>query len=592
MAVTVTGLTVHTQTGGGTWTDYGTGGGSSDTTNNFFSSTSARGRKFSGIKGMAFEVNATGADFRNTVVLIRYLLVGGFAATIASAGGVIRLEDTSGNQSDWNVAGSDTYKAGYQIVAISTSNAETSNNGTAATLSSIRYAGFVVNAAGGSGGDPNFYIDEVLSLPDAGLTVSGNTASLVADLIAFDDANLYGVIESRSGVAFSRASLVLAPDATGIGTSDESLVFEDPVYYDGTNTDSSLATVSLSSTDADPITLTRFSCTANANPDVNGADAARSIDFNSAADVTVINSTLRGFDAATNPVRLGASTNTYTGATFQDCGQVTDTGAVLRSCVFRNSTDTTGSYLWNNATSDVESSAFDVASGGHGIEHDTIESVATGTVTTADATGTTLIDSAASFTTSTAVGEYIYNETDGSYGKITSIDSATQVTCETLQGGTDNDFDLADAYSISPAQTYTDLTFSGAGTHVNNTATGSDGLFVSKSGTSNPSTATGNVVFIGSVPVTITVVDGTNAAIENAQTTVRLSSDNSEIINADTNASGQVSGSFTGTTPATALVKVRKSSPGDVRYQNFSTTGTISTSGLSVTVVLTEDGAL
>ena len=166
------------------------------------------------------------------------------------------------------------------------------------------------------------------------------------------------------------------------------------------------------------------------------------------------------------------------------------------------------------------------------------------------------------------------------------------MTCETLQGGTDNDFDLTDAYSISAAISYSDLTFSSNEVDVLNSAANSDGLFISKTGTTNPSTATGNVVFIGSVPITITVVDGTNTAIQNAQTTVRLSSDNSEIINADTNASGQVSGSFTGTTPATALVKVRKSSPGDTRYQNFSTTGTISTSGLSVTVVLTEDGAL
>lgn len=36
MAITVTGLTVHTQTGGGTWTDYGGGAGSSDTTNDFY----------------------------------------------------------------------------------------------------------------------------------------------------------------------------------------------------------------------------------------------------------------------------------------------------------------------------------------------------------------------------------------------------------------------------------------------------------------------------------------------------------------------------------------------------------------------------
>ena len=92
----------------------------------------------------------------------------------------------------------------------------------------------------------------------------------------------------------------------------------------------------------------------------------------------------------------------------------------------------------------------------------------------------------------------------------------------------------------------------------------------------------------------INVVDANNDPVQNAQTTVRLSSDNSEIINGDTDVNGDApSGSFTGTTPAGALIKVRKSSPGDTRYENFSTTGTIeSGTGLSVTVVLTEDGAL
>lgn len=104
----------------------------------------------------------------------------------------------------------------------------------------------------------------------------------------------------------------------------------------------------------------------------------------------------------------------------------------------------------------------------------------------------------------------------------------------------------------------------------------------------------GSCTIVGSVPVNVNVVDANNNPIQNAQTTVRLSSDNSEIINGDTDVNGDApSGSFTGTTPAGALIKVRKSSPGDTRYENFSTTGTIeSGTGLSVTVVLTEDGAL
>jgi hypothetical protein len=599
MAISVTGLTNHTQVGSGTWLDYGSGGGSAINTDVFLSSTSSRARKVSnGIKGFAFEVNAAGTDLSNTVIAIRWATLAGVGAldTRALSGVVIRVEDTSGNQSDWAIDGADTYGGGWRVSVIDTSVVETTNSGTAATMTAIQYVGIVWDATASiGGGDPNCYIDEVLSWPNTGLTIGGNSTSVLSDLQTFDDTNDYGIFETRSGILYSKANLVISPDASDFSDADVTLVFENPAYYDGTtapNISACLSEVGLSSSDADNTTLTRCVVVADTNGgEITNTDSNREFDISGATDFDLDTCTLRGFDG-TAAVSLGGSGQSITATTFQDCGQVTETGAVIRDSVFRNSTNTAGSLLWDNTTTDVQDSLFDVASGGHGVEHDTIESVATGTVTTADGAGTTLTDTAANFTSTTAAGEYIYNETDGSYAVITSVDSATQVTCEALQGGTDNDFDLSDAYSISPAQAYTNLTFIGAGTDVNNTATGSDGLFVSKSGTSDPATATGNVVFIGSVVVSVTVVDGTNTPIENAQTTIRLSSDNSEIINTDTNASGVAAGNFTGSVPAAALVKVRKSSTGDTRYENFSTTSTITTDGLSLTVVLTEDGAL
>jgi len=601
MAISVTGLTVHTQVGSGTWQDYGSGGGSGINTDVFFSSTSTRARKISnGIKGFAYEVNASGTDLSDSVLAIRWATLAGVGALNirASEGVVMRVEDTSGNISDWAIDGADTYGGGWRVSVVDTAQPETSNSGTAATLTSIQFVGIVWDeTASVGGGDPNCYIDEVLSWPNTGLTIGGNSTSVLADLQVFDDANDYGIFETRSGILYSKARLILSPDATDFSDSDITIVFENPAYYDGTtapNISACLSSIGLSSSDADNTTLTRCVVVADSNDgEITNTDSNREMDISGAADFDLNTCTIRGFDGTT-AVSLGGSGQSISATTFQNCGQITDTGAVIRDCVFRNSTTTSGSYLWNNTTSNVESSQFDVGSGGHGIEHDTIESVAVGTVTTADAAGTTLTDTSASFLSTVAVGEYIYNETDGSYGRITSVDSNSQVTCEALQDGTDNDFDFGDAYSISPAQTYSDLTFTGTGVHVNNTAPNSDGLIVTKSGTSNPSTATGNVVFIGSVPVNVNVVDANNDPVQNAQTTVRLSSDNSEIINGDTDVNGDApSGSFTGTTPAGALIKVRKSSPGDTRYENFSTTGTIeSGTGLSVTVVLTEDGAL
>ena len=61
----------------------------------------------------------------------------------------------------------------------------------------------------------------------------------------------------------------------------------------------------------------------------------------------------------------------------------------------------------------------------------------------------TLTDGAKSWTTNQFKGKIIYNDTDGSQGTITA-NTATTVTA-TLAGGTDNDWDTGDSYTISAA---------------------------------------------------------------------------------------------------------------------------------------------
>ena len=76
-------------------------------------------------------------------------------------------------------------------------------------------------------------------------------------------------------------------------------------------------------------------------------------------------------------------------------------------------------------------------------------SVSSGTVTTADATGTKLIDGAATFITDGVLpGATIINFTDQSVTSVISIDSETQLTHYVLDDGTDNDWDSADVYKV------------------------------------------------------------------------------------------------------------------------------------------------
>lgn len=73
----------------------------------------------------------------------------------------------------------------------------------------------------------------------------------------------------------------------------------------------------------------------------------------------------------------------------------------------------------------------------------------TGTVTTPDTNGTLLVDSTADFVSAgIEAGDIIINYTDKSITTVLSVDDLNTINCMTLEGGTDNQFDSADEYSI------------------------------------------------------------------------------------------------------------------------------------------------
>lgn len=72
-----------------------------------------------------------------------------------------------------------------------------------------------------------------------------------------------------------------------------------------------------------------------------------------------------------------------------------------------------------------------------------------GTATTANAAGTVLIDSAATFQTDGVLpGAKIVNFTDKSVSSVISVDSETQITHYALADGTENDWDSGDEYKV------------------------------------------------------------------------------------------------------------------------------------------------
>ena len=622
---------VNDNTGFSVWKRDGTGGtpGPQSETDVYLQGTGACSVKVSN-QGIVLAYGTGGLNLSATgthVYIWVNMLAGGLMATRANNGLCVCLSSdatlsSGSNYSFWAVDGSDTYPGGWIRYVVDVSKTRTTGAGTL-NLSSVQHIGMYCDTRPNVAKFENLVIDRIdYAVAGTGLRVYGTstTNATWADILAEDEGNIsnkYGVVTSKEGIIYVRGAIELGDDvgtnAATLTDTDSIVVFESPKYYNGSAevdvVSSSFQQLKIvgNGTGATSVTFGAKVGSGDTASGRNGVTFVQSgapvtIDFDdgNANTVFVYGSS---FQEISGGLSWGTNTNHESiGNSFSGCTTFDPVGGiVIRDCSFVGVYDdgtadasTRAALLWNSSM-DIKNCNFianshsssDVA---YGVEHDAIDSVASGTVTTADATGTTLIDSAASFLSTVAVNDYVYNETDSSYGQVSSVDSNTQVTLSALTGGTDNDFDISDAYSISPAVTYDGLTFSSNEKDVYNSTT--DALFVSKSNGSNPATNDGIVQFLGAVTVTITVLDVNNSPVQNAQTTVRLSSDNSSILNTDTNASGVASTSYTGATPATVLIKVRKSSPGDTRYQNYSTTGTIGTGGLDVTVVLVEDGVL
>lgn len=164
------------------------------------------------------------------------------------------------------------------------------------------------------------------------------------------------------------------------------------------------------------------------------------------------------------------------------------------------------------------------------------------------------------------------------------------------------------AFEITSTGTYTltDLTYSGfggtAGSNLTANSGANDAVFFNDSGGAvtlnitgggTPSVRNGagaTTTVNNSVNVTFEAVDVSDDPIQNVRVSAYLVSDDSEIINALTNASGIASTSFSGSTPADFYYKFRKSSSGATKYTTVSGPGTIeSGSGASVKRALVVD---
>ena len=162
-------------------------------------------------------------------------------------------------------------------------------------------------------------------------------------------------------------------------------------------------------------------------------------------------------------------------------------------------------------------------------------------------------------------------------------------------------FPAANDYSLA----FADIQFFGnytSGTlwHGINTGTDAD-VTVNSTGSTNAVQAefsstdvtgdTGSVVVSASVGINFEVLDKDSNPIANARVTAYLTTTDAEVINLETNESGIVGTTFSGSTPVGLYYRIRKSSAGDTpKYVHDSGVGTIeSGTGFSVTRTLRVD---
>lgn len=118
-----------------------------------------------------------------------------------------------------------------------------------------------------------------------------------------------------------------------------------------------------------------------------------------------------------------------------------------------------------------------------------------------------------------------------------------------------------------------------------------NGANPAESKTTETGSPKGATIITNAVTLTITVQDASQTVIQNVQTAIYKTSDDTELMNEDTNASGIASESFNYPgSDVDVYIRVRKSSTGATRYVDpDDIAATITADGLSTTITLYED---
>lgn len=464
------------------------------------------------------------------------------------ANGGIRLcvMDSSSNESYWYVGGVDTFPGGWEVLSCNTAEAPDGNNGTNADLTDVYRVGVGFKGLSKSKLAQNCFWDWVRYGSGPALSISGTNTSTGlgwSEVYSLDISNAYGIL-TRVKTGY----LLKGPIQLGDSSGTSSTNFTD---YN---------------------TLLTFA-------DMPVGDFVYKI-------------LIRGNSTGTTDIQLGS---------------VVGSGSDRQGLQGNNIVSTAAAWEWDSDTyiSTLDSvylygCTFIGCKVGVGLDDDTITSVIStkfincGEILTgstndgAEILNSFIIDPAdqlgLSFTGTPSGGTLSHNVSNIRF--ITSETPTTQYMTYFTYAG-----DYAVAFTnMQFFGTYTSSTIQ----HGLNAGLNAD-ITINATGTTNASSSEftnsngGTVTVSASVPVKVTVKDTNGTLISGAQTSIYLLSDDSVVMNEDTDGSGIAEDTFSGSTPAAVVIRVRKSSTG-TRYAYFSTIGTIqASSGLDTVVIISED---
>ena len=515
---------------GGTWTQFGSGGGTGFGAGVDFAmqGTNAVDLKVSNSeKGAAVTLNSAQTLAAGDHVFVwTFIATPGLTDSIQNKGSSIIVGSASNAYVQYHVAGNDTFGAQGRVgrcypidYSVRSSNASSPYRTTSGTAgASPQYIGHAATITGTVKGN-NVACDAVRA--GTGIYVTGGTSGAPATFseaaTANDNvSNRWGVLTSLGGTSYElQGYFVIGQDSSQTPTqayfadSGASVTFIDTVHA---ASDFTRVVVDHASTtcNLDSISFSAAGSTNRGRFIVNNASSTVALTGCSFGDMNI------------TTLQAGV---TATGCTWRACEKVTQNSATITNCTFTGSTAAVA--LEVNSANDVSGCSFTSSGTGHAVDLGTISS---STSITWDSTHSG------------------YAPTNGSTGNETIL------------------------VNVASGQTLT----------INNDSGGTDPTYYN--------TGSGTVSIIsGAVTVRVTVNDSSGSPIQNARVYLTRASDSAVVLSGLTNASGVIEDTaYTYTADDNVSGWARKSSASPY-YKEGPISGTITSTGFSGTAILQAD---